>query len=72
VFRKVLRRKRYWRNRNSKEVEYINHFKECGGIYVTVKQGKAIVRIEDWDMIKVFTSAKKLEQFLDELKPEIY
>ena len=50
---------------------YLNHDQKCGGVYVTVKSGQAIVRIEEWDMIKVFTSAKKLEEFLDELKPEI-
>lgn len=73
MFRKVLRRKRYWRSRNSEEIVYINHEKECGGIYVTLQPRKAIVRIAEWDMIKVFTSARKLEEFLDELKPpELY
>jgi len=72
MFRKVLRRKRYWRSRNSGEVVYLNHDKDSGGVYVTLKEGQAIVRVEDLDMIKVFTSAKKLEDFLDELKPELW
>jgi len=70
MFRKVLRRKRYWRSRNTEDMVYLNHDQKCGGVYVTVKSGQAIVRIADQDTIKVFTSAKKLEEFLDELKPE--
>ncbi len=73
MFKKVLRRQRYWRSRNSEEIVYINHEKECGGIYVTIKPRKAIVKIAEWDMIKVFTSARRLEEFLEELKPpELY
>lgn len=70
MFRKVLRRKRYWRSRNSGEMVYLSHDKKCGGVYVTLESGQAIVRIKDQDVTKVFTSAKKLEEFLDELKPE--
>ncbi|MGQ9723229.1 MAG: hypothetical protein ACUVXA_18150 [Candidatus Jordarchaeum sp.] len=72
MFRKVLRRKRYWRSRNHDEIVYINHEAQCGGIYVTIKPREAVVRIAEWDMIKVFTSAKKLEEFLEELQtPEL-
>ncbi|MGF3555336.1 MAG: hypothetical protein ACQXXF_08785 [Thermoplasmatota archaeon] len=70
MFRKVLRRKRYWRSRKTDGIVYLNHDKKCGGIYVTLEPGQAIVRVKDQDMVKVFTSAKKLEEFLDELKPE--
>lgn len=70
MFRKVLRRKRYWRSRKNEDIVYLNHDTKCGGIYVKLEPGQAIVRVKDQDMVKVFTSAKKLEEFLDELMPQ--
>ncbi|MEM2144064.1 MAG: hypothetical protein QW279_01780 [Candidatus Jordarchaeaceae archaeon] len=70
MFRKVLRRKRYWRSRKSEDMVYLNHDKNCGGVYVKLEPGQAIVRVKDQDMVRVFTSAKKLEEFLDELMPQ--
>lgn len=69
MFKKVLRRKRYWPSRRNEDMVYLNHDIKCGGVYVKLEPGQAIVRVKDKELVKVFTSAKKLEEFLEELLP---
>ncbi|MEM1797702.1 MAG: hypothetical protein QXX87_00605 [Candidatus Jordarchaeales archaeon] len=68
MFKKVLLKHGFRRNRRSDELQYITHWDNVGGIYVTIKPKMAIVEIRDMNTIHVFKSAKELDTFIRNLK----
>lgn len=68
MFKKVLLRHGFRRNRRSDELQYITHWDNIGGIYVTIKPKMVIVEIKDRNAIHVFRSAKELDTFIRNLK----
>jgi len=70
MFRNVLRRRGFWKTRSSDEEVFMKHDERLGGIYVTLQNRMAILRMEDRDTIHVFKSAKHLELYLKKLEEE--
>lgn len=70
MFRNVLRRRGFWKVREEGEEVFIKHDERLGGIYVTLQDKMAIVRIEEQNTIQVFRSAKHLEVYLKKLEEE--
>jgi len=68
MFKKVLLRHGFRRNRRSDELQYITHWDNVGGVYVTLKPKMAIVEIKDRNVIHVFKSAKELDAFIKNLR----
>lgn len=71
MFRKVLLRHGFRRNRRSDELQYIGHWDKLGGIYVTLKPKMAVVEVKDRNAIYVFRSARELELFIRDLKTSV-
>ncbi len=70
MFRNVLRRRGFWKVREEEGEVFIKHDERLGGIYVTLQDKMAIVRIEERNIIQVFRSAKHLEVYLKKLEGE--
>ncbi|MBS7248032.1 MAG: hypothetical protein QXW47_04980 [Candidatus Jordarchaeales archaeon] len=70
MFRNVLRRRGFWRVKGGGEEVFMKHDERLGGIYVTLQNRMAIVRIEDRNAIQIFKSAKHLETYLKKLEEE--
>ncbi len=68
MFKKVLLKHGFRRNRMSDEIQYITHWENVGGIYVTIKPKLAIVELQEINAIHVFKSAKELDVFIRNLK----
>ncbi|MBS7288448.1 MAG: hypothetical protein KIH01_06810, partial [Candidatus Freyarchaeota archaeon] len=50
------------------ELQYITHWDNIGGIYVTIKPKMVIVEIKDRNTIHIFRSARELDMFIRNLK----
>ncbi|MEM1798536.1 MAG: hypothetical protein QXX87_04860 [Candidatus Jordarchaeales archaeon] len=70
MFRNVLRRRGFWKVRGGDEEVFMKHDERIGGIYVTLQNRVAIVRLEDRNVVEVFRSAKHLELYLKKLEEE--
>ncbi len=68
MFKKVLLRHGFRRNRMSDELQYTVHWNNVGGVYVTIKPKMAIVEIKERNVIHVFKSAKELDMFIRSLR----
>ncbi len=67
MFSRMLRRKGFYRVKDSREVAYMKHSLGLGGIYVYLRDSKAIIKVRDLKIEKVYDRAKPLERFIDQL-----
>jgi hypothetical protein len=73
MFRNVLRRNGFWCKRSSGGDLFLKHDSTFGGIYVTIQQKSAILKMADQDSVHIFKSAKQLEDYLkglEEMEPK--
>jgi len=64
MIEKVLRRHNFWQQKNGGQKIYMKHSTSLGGIYVIVRQTKALVWIPELRIFREFTRASQLERFL--------
>ena len=67
MFSRMLRRKGFYRVKDSREVAYMKHSLGLGGIYVYLKDKKAIIKVRDLQLEEVYDKAKPLERLIDKL-----